>query len=209
MSDSERVISLGFTAESFPAGTHMCYIYNDDTERRGVVSKYVESGLAAREKVSYFVDLVSPEDLPAQLSTLAIDLPPDIDARGLSITLALDTYCPDGTFLPERMLENLRSMYTSSIDEGYAGARVTGETTWTLRGVPGSARLIEYEALINTVVRTYPTTVICQYDARRFDGATLFDVLNVHPMMIIRGQVVRNPYYVAPDHFLATHLAAR
>ena len=209
MSDSERVISLGFTAERFPAGTHMCYIYNDDNERRGVVSRYVESGLRGREKVGYFVDdLISPQE-PAPLSALGMDLPSDIDARGLSVTRALDTYCPDGTFLPERMLEKLRSMYGSSIGEGYAGARASGEMSWALRGVPGSERLIEYEALINTVVRDYPTTAVCQYDARRFDGATLFDVLNVHPMMIVRGQVVRNPYYVAPEHFLTRHVAAR
>ena len=208
MSDSERVISLGFTAEGFPAGTHMCYIYNDDIERRDVVSKFVESGLQGRDKVGYFVDLVSPEDMPADLSALGIDLPAGIDAGGLSVTRALDTYCPDGTFLPERVLENLRTMYSSSVREGYAGARASGEMTWALRGLPGSERLIEYEALINTVVAEYPTTAVCQYDARRFDGATLFDVLNVHPMMIIRGQVVRNPYYLAPEHFLAKHVAA-
>ena len=209
MSDSERVISLGFTAERFPAGSHMCHIYNDDTERRNVVSKFVESGLQGREKVGYFVDLVSAEDMPADLSALGIDLPPGIDARGLSITSTLDTYCPDGTFLPERMLENLRSMYRNSIAEGYAGARAGGETSWALQGIPGSERLIEYEARINIVVREHPTTVVCQYDARRFDGGALFDVLNVHPMMIVRGQVVRNPYYVAPEHFLTTYVAPR
>jgi len=184
----------------------MCYIYNDDNERRDFVSKYVESGLAGHEKVRYFVDLKSPQDIPVALSAHGLDLPSDIDARGLSITRALDTYCPDGTFLPERMLEKLRWMHSSSIGEGYGGARVSGEMSWALRGVPGSERLTEYDALINTIVREYPTTAVCQYDARRFDGATLFDVLAAHPMMIIRGQVVRNPYYVAPELFLAKHM---
>lgn len=207
MSKPERIISLGFTAELFPAGTHMCYIYNDDTERRNVVSKYIESGLRGHEQVGYFVDLVSPLDVSANPSTLGIDLPSDIDARGLSITRTLDTYCPDGTFLPERMIEKLRSMYRSSIGEGYAGARASGETSWALQDIPGSERLIEYEALINIAVREHPTTVVCQYDARRFDGGTLFDVLNVHPMMIVRGQVVRNPYYVGPEQYLAKHAA--
>lgn len=98
--------------------------------------------------------------------------------------------------------------HSSSIGEGYGGACASGEMSWALRGVPGSERLTEYEALINTIVREYPTTAVCQYDARRFDGATLFDVLAVHPMMIIRGQVVRNPCYVAPEQFLAKLMAA-
>lgn len=207
MSNPERLISLGFTAEPFPAGTHMCYIYNDDQERHELISSFVESGLQGHEKIGYFVDLMSPEEMRAHLSELGVNLPPEVDEREFSITRALDTYCPDGSFVPERMLQNLRSMYSSSIDEGYAGTRASGEMSWALRGVPGSERLIEYEALINTVVREYPTTAICQYDARRFDGATLFDVLNVHPMMIIRGQVVRNPYYIEPAIFLEKHLS--
>ena len=28
------------------------------------------------------------------------------------------------------------------------------------------------------------------------------DVLSVHPVMIVRGQLVQNPYYIEPDEFL-------
>jgi hypothetical protein len=73
---------------------------------------------------------------------------------------------------------------------------------WALKGIPGSERLIEYEAGINTIVGEHPITALCQYDARLFDGATLFEVLRVHPMMVIRGQVVRNPYYIPPEEYL-------
>ena len=61
---------------------------------------------------------------------------------------------------------------------------------------------MEYEALVNTVLDTHPVTPICQYDARRFDGATLLNVLKVHPMMIVQGQIVHNPYYMPPEEFL-------
>jgi hypothetical protein len=43
---------------------------------------------------------------------------------------------------------------------------------------------------------------MCQYDARRFDGATLFKVLQVHPYMVAQGQIVRNPFYLKPEEFL-------
>jgi hypothetical protein len=141
MTGAERLVSLGFTAELFPAGTHMCYIYNDDRERHELISRFVESGLRGHEKVGYFVDLLSPEEMRAHLSESGVEFPPEMDGREFSITRALDTYCPDGRFVPERMLQNLRSMHCSSIDEGYAGARASGEMTWALRGVPGSERL--------------------------------------------------------------------
>ena len=205
--EGDRLISLGFTAERFPAGTHMCYIFNDDDERLELISKFVESGVRANETVGYFTDLLSPGEMRDRLRMSGAALPSATDDRRLAISPALATYCPEGRFEPAQMLQRLRQLYSSSVADGYAGARATGEMTWALRGVPGSERLIEYEALINTVVREYPTTAICQYDARRFDGGTLFDVLSVHPMMVIRGQVVRNPYYLEPDRFLTKHLS--
>ena len=29
------------------------------------------------------------------------------------------------------------------------------------------------------------------------------DVLSVHPMMIVRGQIVKNPFYIEPEEFLS------
>jgi len=29
------------------------------------------------------------------------------------------------------------------------------------------------------------------------------EVLNVHPVMIVRGQLVKNPYYIEPDEFMS------
>ena len=187
--------------ETFPAGTHMCYIFNDDEERRSMIAKYIESGLRGDEAVHYFAHAVpvgTPDEVFSELGVR----PPKIRPGQFLLSQADKTYCPDGTFIPDRMLGNLRKSYTDAIADGYAGARASGEMDWALQGLPGSDRLIEYEALINTIVGEYPITALCQYDARRFDGATLFNVLNVHPMMVVRGHIVRNPYYVQPEEFL-------
>ena len=210
MTHTERFVSMGFTDEQFPAGTHMCYIYKDDQERKEFIAKYLSLGLQGHEKVNYFVDVISPEEMRAQFNELGLNLPLEMDERDFSISRALEIYCTGSKFVPENTLQKLRSMYALSIDEGYSGTRISGEMSWVLReGVEGTDRLMEYESLVNTVLLDYPLTAICQYDARRFNGSTLFDVLNVHPMMIIRGQVVRNPYYVIPEKFLANYVAPR
>ena len=56
--------------------------------------------------------------------------------------------------------------------------------------------------MLNTVVANFPHSGMCQYDARRFDGATLFKVLKLHPWMIVRGKIVQNPYYMSSEEFL-------
>ncbi len=208
MRNEQREMSLGFTHEAFPAGTHMCYIYNDDDECRDALAKYIESGLLEGEEVHYFYHATRGETPEAAQQRIGVRVPAEGSNGVFRLARALDAYCPDGTFVPERMLDRLRETYLSSIKKGFAGARVSGEMGWALEGLPGTERLIEYEALVNTVVAEYPCTALCQYDARRFDGATLFHVLSVHPAMVVQGQVVRNPYFIQPETFLARLRAA-
>ena len=74
--------------------------------------------------------------------------------------------------------------------------------TWVFRGIPGSEHFLEYEVRLNMITETFPYIGMCQYDARRFDGATLYKVLQVHPYMVAQGQIVRNPFYLKPEEIL-------
>jgi hypothetical protein len=155
-------IDVGFTHKRFCAGTHICLVFRDEMERRRIVSKFVESGLLGNEKVSYFADIVEPSDVLAWMKELDIDLSGAQKDSSFCIEEAELSYCPDGTFIPERMWETIKASYTASKEEGYRNARVTGEMSWALKGLPGSGRLIEYESGINKIVKTHPINAMCQ-----------------------------------------------
>lgn len=199
---SERV-EMGFTEQTFPAGTHMCLIYSDDAERRSLIGKFLDAGIGSGEKVSYFADSATPEGVREWLAEEGIETPDAKWGDQFSVLVAERTYCPEGTFVPDTMLDSIRAYYEQVMEEGYPGGRISGEMTWALRGIPGSEHLMEYEARVNAVLATHPVTAICQYDANLFDGSTILDVLRVHPMMVVHGQVVQNPYFVQPEEFLA------
>ena len=119
-----------------------------------------------------------------------LGLPPQV-----AMSTAMEGYYPDGRFDPDAMLERLRKRYLESKAAGLAGARIAGEANWAARGVPGADRIVECEARINALVKDTPITVMCQYDLRQFDGALMFEIMNVHPVMIVGGHVLRNPFY--------------
>ena len=122
-----------------------------------------------------------------------------------SVATTREAYCPTGIFVPDEMLDRLSAFYTRSVTEGYAGARVAGEMSWAVRDIPGSLRLIEYEARVNTTLIQYPGTAICQYDAHCFNSRMLRAVLAVHPMIILHGQILKNPYYIKSWWLLKRH----
>jgi hypothetical protein len=178
------------------SGTHLCLIYDDERERREVVAKFVEDGLSGGERVAYFTD-AEPQVICTWLGERGLELP---EPPAFSLMEASTVYYPDGEFLPERMLPYWLAFHTEATDMGFPAARATGETSWS-REVPGGERIVEYEANLNVVLADLPVTALCQYDVRRFDGATIFDILRVHPLMLVGGQVVRNPYYETPEAF--------
>lgn len=196
-----RDISLGFTGEKFKEGHHIIYIYQDDWERKRTMAKFLQQGLLDREKVLYLVDDITPAEMKQELMNLGVDV--DQKQTDFDITEGHYARCPNHYFSREFMLGVVADYYDTAIREGYVGARGAGEMSWALiEGRSTVPELLHYEADLNMVLKDHPLTTVCQYDARKFDGALIMDMLSVHPMMIVRGQLVRNPSYVAPEIFL-------
>lgn len=202
MCSKERKISLGFSKLPFNAGLHICLIYRDEKERRSIISKFLASGYEADEKIGYFTDIMTPIELKKWFQEIGIEIPRDSQQKQIVISPAKEVYCPTGKFVHQEMLKRLSSYYDQSIKEGFCGARVTGDTTWLSERIPGVNDFMEYEACINQALAKHPVTVMCQYDVNQFDGGTLFDILSVHPFMVVHGQIVKNPSYLKPEEFL-------
>lgn len=198
MADKQANHSHEFLNDSFSHkdGFHICLMYRDEEERQKIVSEYIKKGLTNKEKIAYFTDIMSPKQMRSWLDNLGID------HQQIDILPAREVYCPQGSFDPEKMISHYENYHNSAIKSGYSGARITGETSWLNDSIRGSNRFLEYEALINDVIKKYPVTTMCQYDVRLFDGATIFDILQVHPLMIVHGQIVKNPAYINPKDFL-------
>lgn len=152
-------------------------------------------------KVGYFTDVMPPmNDIDSYLFQLGILPSCQVKPKQMVLAQTETAYCPDGAFIPERMLDYWSSFNNQALSESFTGARMIGNTSWLSKDMPGVERWIEYEAMLNSLMEEVPIHgVMCQYDVSKLDGAMLFDVLNVHPMMIAAGQVAHNPYFSMPD----------
>ena len=203
MNDRNNPFSMGFTDNSFPESHHICLIYDNEEQRREIVSEYISDGFRNGELIRYFYDTTEPETVRSWLLEMGMEIPESDDIGPLRISCAEKAYCMGGSFDPRKMIDSMPSRYDSAKKAGFSGTRSCGEMTWALKGISGSDRLLEYEALINTIDNPFPHSGMFQYDARLFDGATIFKILQVHPYMIAHGQIVRNPFYIKPQEFMA------
>lgn len=193
-------VSLGFTDEKFPQGQHILLVFNDDRRRRRTIAKYIESGILEGEKVACLLDSITPQEILTHLDDMGLDV--DIHKKDLTIKGAKTTYCPDGRFSIQHMLDTIANAYQQAIADGYTGLRTTGETNWILQEHVSIQDILEYEVRLTRLLKKYPATACCQYDARYFDSDTIMDILNVHPTMIVDDQLVKNPQYLDLNTYL-------
>ena len=196
-------ISLGFTEEPFPVGSHVCQIYQDEDERQDSLLRFLLAGLQAGERTCCFSDKATEPALADFLGQHGLPYAQAKSSGALTLAATREVYFQDGRFDPERMLQLLAQYHQDSVQQSYPAARVIGEMNPAVQQTPGGDRLLEYESRVSLLLREHPVTAVCQYDARAFDGAAIMDILKVHPLMVVRGSVVQNPFYIQPEEYLA------
>jgi len=190
------------TIAELERGDHVCCLYETEEERRAVVTPFLRQGLERGEKVLYIVDTHTAEDILNHLRDDGLDAEPLLARGQLAILTHDEAYMREGLFDPDDMIALLRAETDQALVEGYSALRITGEMSWTLRGLLGSERLIEYETRVNELFRGGSCLAICQYDRRAFGPAMLLDVLCTHPIAVVGTEVYDNFYYLSPSNLL-------
>ncbi len=199
MNAEQNSVDLGFAKAQVPVGTHVCQIFSDADERTDALLRFLTRGLQALESTACFSENVTEQELEAWFAKEGLSLAAERASGRFANSPTKQVYFQDGRFDPDRMIALLTQFHLASVAAGRPGARIIGEMSPEIASIPGGTRLLEYESRVNHLLQAHPVTAVCQYDARCFDGATIMDVLTVHPMMVIRGAVVLNPFYVAPE----------
>jgi hypothetical protein len=201
MSNTASLVDLGFVSARVPSGSHVCQIYSDGAERDNALVRFLAHGLQANESTACFSENLDPTTLRAWFEQEGLSLDNELKSGRCTLSGAKDVYFRDDQFDPERLYSLLTQFHEDALAQGRAGARVIGEMSAAITKIAGGSRLFEYEAGVNTLLCTHPITAVCQYDARVFDGATIMDVLTVHPLMVVQGNVIQNPFFIPAEDY--------
>jgi signal transduction histidine kinase len=191
--------------EDLQPGDHLCCLYDTEEEHRELMTLYLKTGLEKCEKVIYIVDARTAETVLGYLRDAGVEVEPYLSSGQLAILSVDEAYMASGEFDPDGMIGMLTDETEKALAEGYGALRVTGEMSWALKGLPGSERLMEYEAKLNRFFPGSKCLSICQYDRRMFEPSVLLNVLSTHPFAVLGTELFDNFYYdyVPPDEFFA------
>ncbi len=196
------------TVSDIGLGDHATFIYQNESEHRAVMTRFLRYGLERGEEVLYVADAHPPEVVLNYLRGDRVDVDAYISRGQLRVLSPRETYLRDGAFEPEKMIGLINYEVEQALVHGYAGLRGTGEMTWALEGLPGSERLLQYEVMINELAESGRCVFVCQYDRNRFEPEFLLDILHTHPTVIVGTEVCENFYYIEPVDLTYHYLPA-
>lgn len=191
------------TVESLSVNDHICIFYETEEELLQSLIPFIQLGLSKNDACAYIVNSNSLDRLQKIFREKFENFDELVDNGRMTLFTEHDTYIKDGIFEPDSWLDFALD-YTKQVTEGeFNVLRFIGEMSWALGEVPGKERLVEYESKINQAVSEVDVISMCQYNTTAFTEDQILEILEVHPIVIYRGFVCDNPYYVPPDEFFS------
>lgn len=176
-------------------GDHMVMLYDNDEYNTDIIAAYIVSRLHKNEKCFYIAG-DSDVDLLKRKLALLTDIEDYIESGQLSILTKNDAYAKDGQFNPDRMIQLLQKLSSDAIKDGYNAFAVTGEISWVLEYDSGFDKIMEYEYKLNKYIfGEYPVSAICRYNLNKFSSEMIKNIIEVHPLIIWKGEIHDNPFY--------------
>ena len=198
--EDHRYILKGI--EDLAPGDHLCFIYRTEKEHREFMTRYIQGGLLKNEKVLYIFHDHKPSTIMHYLEQMDVNIKNHIEKGQFRALTVDESYMKGGVFEPDTMIEMVEAESQKALDEGYSALRVTGEMTWALSNLPGSERLIEYEAKLNTIFQSSKLIGLCQYNRYKFDPEFLMEVVATHPFVVYDSEIYSNYNFIEAARFL-------
>jgi len=146
---------------------------------------YCKSGLGREEYCLWIVaEPLTIEEATAALKAAVPDLDRHMADSRMEIASARDWFLQGGTFDGKRLTDAWYEKLARVSARGYAGMRVTGDTTWLAKKDWG--HFCDYEDGLNEVIGNQSLAVLCTYPLATCGAPEILDVVRTHQFVLAR-----------------------
>jgi hypothetical protein len=183
---------------------HMCAFFNSIDEEFRITLPFFREGLRHGSRLVAGLRDRDMEEHPRRLRAAGLPVDDLIREGRLELIRARDAYFPDGRFDGNGILKTVRAILDMGHRLGFPETRIVGHCECVLQDPETTRDFLRYESELNRFLPDYPDFAICAFDSQQVGTMVALEIFRTHPVVIIAGDVVENPYYEEPDRFLAS-----
>jgi len=187
--------------EPAPQPGHVCALVTGD-DKYDMLAEYFSDAIHAGDQLINIVEAGMMDDHVRALEEREVPVRRAMSTNRLILNDAESTYLRDGTVDVDGVFEMVRETLERADEDGSC-VRTCGDMSWVSRTPDALKAVMTYEARINSLLPGNHCTLLCLYDLTRIPAYLVADVLATHEYAIMNGRLRRNPYFVAPDEYLA------
>jgi len=166
-------------------GTHFCLFYETKEDLLEALISYCKSGL---ERDEYCLWIVA-EPLTIEEARKALqDAVPDLDRHlaepRIEIVSARDFFLQGGFFDDKKVAAAMYEKLARISDKGYAGVRVTGDTSWLTK--KDWTHFCKLEDAVNEVIGNQRLSVLCTFPLAACGPFEILDTVRAHQFALAR-----------------------
>jgi PAS domain S-box-containing protein len=195
--------------ESLQPGDHVCVISRGESLTNSVIVPFVRRCLARKEMCFYVIGERAAKDVAAELTQAGIAVEQAREHGALTLLRSRE-FMPLETFDPSAFMALTRARAQQAVNAGFNRAAFVVEMTWGPHLQVAHDHLIEFEQRLNT--EFFPTSraiAVCIYERPRLSAEYLRAALRSHPIAIVDGKLISDPFYEPPELIAQTSEGAR
>jgi AcrR family transcriptional regulator len=171
---------------------HISVLVDGPDELFSSLMPFIVEGFEEGDRAVHIVD---PQLRDAHLERLresGIDVTAATASRQLDLQTWDDAYMKGGRFDRSAQLALVRRILEEGLALGFPRTRLIGTTEWA-RETETVADLLRYEARVEDLLRKRPDVLVCAYDLNHHSARTIAEVLGIHPIALVGGEILANP----------------
>jgi C4-dicarboxylate-specific signal transduction histidine kinase len=166
-------------------GAHFCLFYETKEDLLDTLISYCKSGLERDEYCLWIVaEPLTIDEARDALKDAVSNLDQHLADSRLEITPAREWFLQGGTFDGARLTSSWYRKLAEISAKGYAGMRITGDTTWLAN--KDWNHFCDYEDGLNEVIGNRRLAVLCTYPLAGCGAPQILDVVRTHQFMLAR-----------------------
>jgi len=183
--------------EIIPKTKHLCWLYENDEDRLGVVEPFLVAALSRRKQCMLVVPEPVKEAIYADLTAGDVNVKRYQDIEQLVHIEPEEVFFQGGSLDTDVVVHAVLTALAQAQAKGWEGLAIVTDASLVL----GRARDEEWLALefrMDYECYTKPCTMLCLYDQRLASGRLLTAMIKVHPVIGLGNVLARNPFYSSP-----------
>lgn len=183
--------------EIIPKTKHLCWLYESDEDRLGVVEPFLVAALSRRKRCLLVVPAAVRDEIYTDLTQGDVNVKRYQDTEQMLHVEPQEMFFQGGPLDTDVVVRNMLAALAKAQADGWAGLAIVIDTSLVL----GQAKDEDWLALefrMDYECYAKPCTMLCLYDQRLASGKLLTSMIKVHPVIGLGNTLARNPFYSTP-----------